>query len=1040
MVKASENIEGFNPFPGLRPFSVAESHLFFGREGQSEEVLAKLAQKRFVAVVGASGSGKSSLMYCGITPILQGGFIAEAGSHWRIVSTKPGSDPIGKLATALVNADVIDRFENTHYREAIISSVLRAGSNGLAEAIRQLKPVSNENILIQVDQFEELFRFRRSKSKMDTHNETLAFIQLILHAVRQTNLPIYVVLTMRSDFIGECSHYSGLTALINESHYLIPQMTRDDFRMAVSGPVAVAGGKITERLLHQLLNDIGDNADQLPILQHAMMRTWEYWQQHASFSEPLDVPHYTAIGRMEKALSLHANEAYNELRVELRPVCEKMFKALTEIGSDNRGIRHPTSIRYLAKISSSTVPDVIEIIAVFRKNGRSFLSPSAEVKLYSTSVVDISHESLMRIWDKLKVWVSEESLAIQMYKRLASAAEQYQKGDGSLWRPPDLFLALTWRESQKPNPDWAVRHNAAFERTMVYLETCENEYLAEEGSRRRMQQRALRRSRIFAIILGVAALVSLGFLLYSFTLRVEAEQQKVEAQRQRQIALVESGEAENQRKIALSKSEFAIKKSREADRERRIAEREKEFAMKQQAIARRNALLANQQKELADLKSREADSSARVATAQQIIAEQKSIEAALSAEQANGLRMQSVARSMAVKAQQLSKNAQLQSLLAYQSFAFNKEYKGFVLDNDIYNSVYSSLQQVAPELIPRKQIHTDALRSLWFSSNSSSLFSVSSDGRFSKTSFTSAGFTETENIPVPKQNWKKLMKSELNNQYLLITAMGSFYIINNNTTPATEPTMQFNYFTNACNLPKNRIAVLHADSLSIVYLDDFSIHTLKLDERGTAIKFDKNSGTLAVGTENGKYLLMDVTEQVKRRATVLTINEAIYAIAFSAKKNHIAIGYANGTVSVYDSNDQTRVVSLELHAARVSSLNYSANNSLLVSAGYDGLVNFLPTTLNYSKQAIALKQNNTWIMTAELVNEQLMVAYKDGFVQVWDLDITNMANNLYGKLERNFSKTEWNRFVGTDIEPRKTHRELPWGQGIEAEKLMEGTK
>ena len=89
------------PFPGLRPFRIEESHLFFGREGQSEDVLEKLAKNKFVAVIGASGSGKSSLMYCGLVPILYGGFITEAGSRWRIVTTRPGNSPVENLANAL---------------------------------------------------------------------------------------------------------------------------------------------------------------------------------------------------------------------------------------------------------------------------------------------------------------------------------------------------------------------------------------------------------------------------------------------------------------------------------------------------------------------------------------------------------------------------------------------------------------------------------------------------------------------------------------------------------------------------------------------------------------------------------------------------------------------------------------------------------------------------------------------------------------------------------------------------------------------------
>ncbi|MBT5404156.1 MAG: High-affnity carbon uptake protein Hat/HatR, partial [Crocinitomicaceae bacterium] len=98
--------KGFNPFPGLRPFKIDESHLFFGREGQSEEVLENLSKNRFVGVIGSSGSGKSSLMYCGLVPILHGGFITEAGSKWRIIASRPGSAPIDNLAAAIAQDEL----------------------------------------------------------------------------------------------------------------------------------------------------------------------------------------------------------------------------------------------------------------------------------------------------------------------------------------------------------------------------------------------------------------------------------------------------------------------------------------------------------------------------------------------------------------------------------------------------------------------------------------------------------------------------------------------------------------------------------------------------------------------------------------------------------------------------------------------------------------------------------------------------------------------------------------------------------------------
>jgi len=242
MSQSTEELQGTtstldtsNPFPGLRPFKIEESHLFFGREGQSDEVLLKLSKSRFVGVIGPSGSGKSSFIYCGVLPILYGGFLTDSSPSWEVVVTRPGAGPIDNLAEALLKtsrdytgADTEDK----KIKRTIVSTLLRSSSLGLVEAIQQSRRSEDVNYLILVDQFEELFRFKDSTDP-NSVNETLAFVNLLMEAVNYTDSPIYVAITMRSDFIGDCAQFPELTRKINDSHYLIPQMTRDQKRRAV---------------------------------------------------------------------------------------------------------------------------------------------------------------------------------------------------------------------------------------------------------------------------------------------------------------------------------------------------------------------------------------------------------------------------------------------------------------------------------------------------------------------------------------------------------------------------------------------------------------------------------------------------------------------------------------------------------------------------------------------------------------------------------------------------------------------------------------
>ncbi len=253
----------FNPFPGLRPFEAEEDYLFFGREKQIDELLRRLRRTRFLPVLGSSGSGKSSLVRAGLIPALQGGFMVTAGSSWRIATFRPAGDPIGNLAAALSDQEVLGTDpELAGTQRVLIEATLRRGTLGLADAVRQAKIPRGDNLLVVVDQFEELFRFRHSR-QADSKDEAMAFVKLLLEAARQ-DLAIYVVLTMRSDFIGDCMEYPGLPEAINAGQYLVPRMSRDELRLAITGPVAVGGGQIATRLVMRLLNDVGDDQDQLP--------------------------------------------------------------------------------------------------------------------------------------------------------------------------------------------------------------------------------------------------------------------------------------------------------------------------------------------------------------------------------------------------------------------------------------------------------------------------------------------------------------------------------------------------------------------------------------------------------------------------------------------------------------------------------------------------------------------------------------------------------------------------------------------------------
>lgn len=641
-----------NPFPGLRSFNYEEYELFFGRDEQYEQMVNKLSETRFLAVVGTSGSGKSSLVKAGLYPALYGGMMMSAGPNWRIAEFRPKDDPIRELAFALNeeaafgdkvkensssrfkiseatnwiglcsriseetkgtrhnpsgrilnllspdNREVLsavlkdgdvrqivnvfngiletrDFYQQSDFQDVPLSSeindlllrdpsnlgngeleklnrllleasfpdeiatkqesqaqitevTLRRGDLGLIDVVREAKMAPDESLLVVVDQFEELFRYARISEHGPHGNQAAAFVKLLLEASAQEELPIYVVLTMRSDYLGDCSKFWGLPEAINEGQYLIPRLTRDQRREAIMGPIGLRGVKITPQLVNQLLNDMGDDPDQLPILQHALMRTFDRWEQDNNPDAPIDVQHYNAIGRMAEALSIHADEAYSELPDEDRcKIAERLFRSLTERGTGHIETRRPTRMNEIQAITEATFEELVSVIDVFRKEGRSFLLPPPSKELEDDTLIDISHESLIRNWNRMKEWVDQEARSADVYRRLVESARLYDEGGTGVLSDKEIDTELRWKEDNKPNVTWASRYHLGllrvtrstpsmtngrpavlgdreiFENAMGFLAK------SQAASRKKARTRQLTKALIAASVLLVPAIVIL---------------------------------------------------------------------------------------------------------------------------------------------------------------------------------------------------------------------------------------------------------------------------------------------------------------------------------------------------------------------------------------------------------------------------------------------------------------------------------------------------------------------------------------------------
>jgi WD40 repeat protein/energy-coupling factor transporter ATP-binding protein EcfA2 len=1014
-----------NPFPGLRPFSIDDTHLFFGREHQIDDILLKISKNRFITIMGYSGSGKSSLLYCGLVPILYGGFVTQSGPYWNVITTRPGTSPISNLAESVIDFMVKTNQlepENVEMQRAIINAVLRSGSDGLIKVSQYLQRGHSENAFFLVDQFEEIFGYRELAHSSEALNDAQLYVNLLLTAIQQDKTSTYVALTMRSDFIGECSIFAGLTEQINSSNYLVPQMSREQKRSVIEGPIAVAGGKISQRLVKRLLNDIGNTQDQLPIFQHALMRTWDYWVENREPGEPMDIRHYNAIGKISTALAQHANEAYEELSSRDKEIAEVLFKNITERNQLNRFMRRPCRLGLVAELAEASEEEVINVIDHFRRPGRSFLMPAANIPLHSDSMIELSHESLMRIWTKLETWVNEEHESASMYKRLSEAAAMYQIGKTGLWRPPDLQLALNWQKKQKPTREWGQRYDEAFERAIVFLDTSRITYDAELKNQEMMQRRILRRTRATAVILGIAFIVAIIFFVFAYLQKIQADQQRIAAEASRQEAIAQS-------KIAEANKLEAERKTLEAQN----FSEQLQYTNKELKEAYVNLTFEKNRAELALLKAKEEEAKAIAAgekeRAAKELAELKSEEAQLNYRLANNLYMLAVAQNLATKSVQEDDDKDLKGLMALQGYIYNRRHEGKIYEPYIYSGLYSALKKINGTTYNAMKISGPSrahLRSLAVSAKDGFYIS-GADGRVYQ-----GDLAKLSNVATPyATSYPSKVIALSKDETALVNGSDSSFIQIYDLKNAGRPKV-ITGFRGATNdiefLPDNSGFIVSSQdkTLSLVNQNTGALIVLAtLPYELKSISISTDGKWVAGATWSGQVVLFNLDT----KATSILAEEPsnrILSVKFSPSGRYIAYGVddiANkrGLVKMYDfTTKETRQFSG--HRAGVNDVSFSPDEKLLASAGADKRLQ-LYVLDNPEDLPVVMDNNSGFVWDIEFVHgsDYLIAACSESEIRIWPTNPALLAEQICPKLNRNMTQEEWKKYVGYGEETPYEH-------------------
>ena len=475
------------PFPGLRPFEIDEAPLFYGRGSHLGDMLQLLHEQHGLAVVGSSGCGKSSLVKAGLLPEIMKGMLGSRNATWKCIVARPGGDPYFNLAKELVG-QLSTQDGTASDSESILfcEQTLRCGPLGLFDAIDDTLPPENLHVLVLIDQFEELFRFsRRDKSdnsgddpskKEDQTNDALAFVDMLLATANRRNPRVYVALTMRSDFLGECDAFRGLPEWVTRCQFLPPRLTREELQDAISRPPQHPqfAGYVEPDVVSELIAAMGDRQDQLPLIQHALLRMWKLAEQNrlsASLSDELQKTsgavaitrdHLNSIGGVANALNQHADQLFESLPqvtglANAHHIVRRLFCALCQSGGDGRRVRRLSTVAEVAAIAEVTSDEVKQIVANFTAQGVNFVYAS-QTDAGETNL-DISHESLIRNWSRLNDWLDMEEQAYSHYESLVRSANEYNVGNGELLHGLGLQNALKWwhSESVPTSPAWTDR-------------------------------------------------------------------------------------------------------------------------------------------------------------------------------------------------------------------------------------------------------------------------------------------------------------------------------------------------------------------------------------------------------------------------------------------------------------------------------------------------------------------------------------------------------------------------------------------------------
>jgi WD40 repeat protein/class 3 adenylate cyclase/energy-coupling factor transporter ATP-binding protein EcfA2 len=530
-----------NPYKGLRAFEEGDAPDFFGREELVEDLVKRLRQIRFLAVVGPSGSGKSSVVRAGLIPALRRGSI-PGSEGWHIADMFPGARPLDGLEAALLRVapdpppSLMDQLERDEH--------------GLHRAILRLLPSDGSELVLVIDQFEEVFTLVGDEA-VRTH-----FLGSLEAAATDPRSRIRVIATLRADFYDRPLLYRGFAELFKSRVEAVIPLSAEELERAISGPAQRVDVSLEPGLVAAMLADVAEEPGALPLMEYALTELFERRDGRVLFLEA-----YRQIGGVSGALGRRAEELYAELDDDGKEAARQLFLRLVALGEGTEDTRRRVPRAEVASldVDQQAMTTVIDTFGASRQ--LSFDRDAAT----GAPTIELAHEAMLTAWPRLHRWIDAGREDIRTQRRLAASAREWFEAD----RDPSFLLQGSRLELAEA---WVADSGlAATPEEREYLDASQRERErrqqqeeAREAHERELERRSFRRLRALVAVLAAAALVATGLTVFALRQSGRAEtESRTAVARELSAASVASLESDPERSVLLALE--AIDRTRSVD-------------------------------------------------------------------------------------------------------------------------------------------------------------------------------------------------------------------------------------------------------------------------------------------------------------------------------------------------------------------------------------------------------------------------------------------------------------------------------------------